>query len=135
MASQGYTASSSTPCTPFTDPVDLSWYSAAELNKNCCEQKSLCCTVNAEGDVDARSFFQHGAGASGSPTLSQARASCGVTGTADEAAGRYDAAPQTTVTTRPTRNDPHHKTHGTPVAGGRVQAGPHPSRPARTSPR
>lgn len=88
------------PCTPFTDPVDLSWYTAAELNKNCCEQKSLCCRVNSEGDVAAAPFFLHGAGPSGSPTLSQARAYCGVTGTADDGAGTFDpSAPQTVVTT------------------------------------
>ena len=112
-ASPEYMASPSTPapCTPFTDPVDLSWYTAAELNRNCCEQKSLCCRVNADGDVAAAPFFLHGAGSSGSPTLSQARAYCGVMGTADDGAGTFDAsAPQTIVTTSTSGEKTHNKT-------------------------
>ena len=106
------------PCTPFTDPVDLTWYTAAELNKNCCEQKSLCCRVNAGGDVAVAPFFLHGAGSSGSPTLSQARAYCGVTGTADDGARTFDAsAPQTIVTTSASGGKTHNKTIWMIVAG------------------
>ena len=95
------------PCAPFTDPVDLSWYTAAELNEECCAQKSLCCRVNGEGGVTAAPFFHHGAGPTGSPTLNQARAFCGVTGTADDSVG---SAPQTIVTTSTSGSDTHNKT-------------------------
>ena len=65
------------PCTPFTNPTDHPWYTAAELNENCCEQPSLCCRVNADGHKVVAPFFRLGAGPAGSPTLTQARAFCG----------------------------------------------------------
>lgn len=65
------------PCTPFTDPTSLSWFSAADLNSVCCAKggRDACCRYT-NGANSVSPFFLHSQ-PQGGKTLEQAREFCG----------------------------------------------------------